>query len=475
MSDAIIQRFAEACGLRQPLALRVQLSESEVLAEGTIDSPFCLIGRDDACDVTLTDAEVDPRHAWAQVVDGRVFLVDLGSRGGIRWPQGVQHYGWWEAGQAVQIGPFYLILRVPPDNEPPALPQGNLLQSDASIAERFPATVLEFRNGRRARDRWRVNRRITLVGRAVDCKIRLTASDIPSYYCGLVLTPQGLWVVDLSGRGVVVNGERLRVSPLPDGSDLWLGRFRIGVDVGASALRALAAMGESPRSQPSGVGSPVSPLVPPAPALPMPGTPAVPPTTAGDDEVPLGAETSGDPSGLSSSHIMTNVLLPEAAAFSDVSGSISIANTGTLQSPFARVGSLSGGAETVPFPPSNDAAGGHPLAMVVQELCQWYQVMASLLEQSCDVLLRLSVQLQQQGQRGELQEDIGALQRIRAGLQQVRQQYHRLAAETPREIGWPPPRTPAPPPAATAATDALTDTQTDRVPLSADVPRPAES
>ena len=41
--------------------------------------------------------------------------------------------------------------------------------------------------------------------------------------------PSGLWVVDLSGRGIVVNGERLRLSPLPNGAELWIGRFLIGI------------------------------------------------------------------------------------------------------------------------------------------------------------------------------------------------------------------------------------------------------
>src|SRR5580693_6957994 len=83
MKDPVISRFAEACSAIAPLDMRVDLAEGGVLAEGTVQMPFSLVGRDDACDVTLTDAEVNPRHAWLQVLGGRVFVVDLGSRTGI--------------------------------------------------------------------------------------------------------------------------------------------------------------------------------------------------------------------------------------------------------------------------------------------------------------------------------------------------------------------------------------------------------
>ena len=68
MTDQIITRFAEACGAAGPLALRVDLVDGGKRAEGSVPTPFALVGSDDACDVTLTDAEVNPRHAWFQVV-----------------------------------------------------------------------------------------------------------------------------------------------------------------------------------------------------------------------------------------------------------------------------------------------------------------------------------------------------------------------------------------------------------------------
>src|SRR5262249_37684920 len=138
---------------------------------------------------------------------------------------------------------------------------------------------------KRAKDRWTVNRFVTLVGRAPECKIRLSADDIAGYHCGLVLTPKGLWVVDLSGRGVVVNGERMRVSPLPAGAELWIGRVLIGLPSRPAAAAA-----------PSGSGPSVGRRA-------RAGAPGEP----GEEGVPLGIVPPLDAaSGLPSSHIMAD-------------------------------------------------------------------------------------------------------------------------------------------------------------------------
>ena len=230
MTDPIITRFAEACCAVAPLHLRVDLFEGSRRAEGTVSMPFTLVGRDDACDVTLTDPEVNPRHAWLQVLGGRVLAVDLGSRTGLAWPGQGTGSGWMDVGVPMRIGPFQLRLCSPVSPHPVQFaPRYSPLQSDPAVVNTGSNFTLEFRNGKRARDRWMVNRLITLVGRASECKIRLSADDIAAYQCGLVLTPTSLWVVDLSGRGVVVNGERMRVSPLEPGAELWIGRFLIGL------------------------------------------------------------------------------------------------------------------------------------------------------------------------------------------------------------------------------------------------------
>lgn len=307
MNDPLIARFAEACGATQPLNLRVALADGGVLAEGHLQQPFTLIGRDDACDVTLNDPEVNPRHAWFQVVSGHVYALDLGSRNGLVWPDATRRSGWLDAQVPVRVGPFQLQLRAGvSDRSPPLL---DPLVADPDASKNFPVVQLEFRNGKRVKDRWTVNRPITLVGRSDACKLHLQADDISSFHCGLVLTSAGLWVVDLSARGVVVNGERMRVAPLNHGAELWVGRFLIGCHY--------PAQGETPSSNRPSVSSAISNGKGSKGAATR--KIASPPPLIAEDEVPLGGMPVHDPaSGLPSSHILS-----EAFAIPSSSGPIS--------------------------------------------------------------------------------------------------------------------------------------------------------
>jgi hypothetical protein len=390
VNDPLISRFADACGATAPLDLRVDLAGGGLLAEGSIAQPFTLIGRDDACDVTLTDPEINPRHSWLQVVGGRVFAVDLGSRSGLVWPGHVRGPGWLDAGGPVRLGPFMLQLRTPVSPKPQYPADYNPMISDPA-AKNAPSVALEFKNGRRAKDRWNVNRMLTLIGRAAECKIHLTADDISPYHCGLVFTPAGLWVVDLSGRGVVVNGERMRVAPLPHGAELWVGRFLIGCQYTAPVVPPPRPV-PPPVVEKGGKFPPVTPPARPVPAPlsdarvtatpapvafpfgsppPVPGVPplfgspspvpGVPPLVPGpppapapfiDDEVALGAEP--EPDELTGSHIMSDAFRQWAPGGSPGTGG------GDASGPMSNPIHVSGSGPTPPagaVPPGSALAG----------------------------------------------------------------------------------------------------------------------
>ena len=441
MNDPVIARFAEACGATSPLDLRVDLAEGGVLAEGSVSMPFTLVGRDDACDVTLTDAEVNPRHCWLQVLAGRVFAVDLGSRSGLSWPDGTNRSGWLDVGVVVRVGPFQVGLRSPVADAPAPFPQGyNPLQSDPEALQTRPPAILEFRNGKRARDRWVVNRLITLVGRAPECKIHLTADDIVGYHCGLVLTPDGLWVVDLSGRGVVVNGERMRVSPLRDGAELWVGRFLIGVHAPAGNLMPAS----------------------PAPAeKPVTSSP-VPAGSAAEDEVELGTLPPGEPgSGLPSSHIMADAfrLWSSVSEANDpASNPIMVSGSGPLP-PAIAVPPIGDAHRPTPLPtPLLDLIGAPntlqaetPAEAVVPLLHQLGEIHAQMFAQFQESLVLL-VQLfgcLQRDQLPAMQRELARIQELNTELAQLQAEVtHRAAAEltagpptSPRST---PPRLPLP-------------------------------
>jgi pSer/pThr/pTyr-binding forkhead associated (FHA) protein len=425
LSDPLITRFAEQCGATDPLDLRVDLADGSVLAEGTVRQPFTLVGRDDACDVTLTDPDVNPRHTWLQTVGGRVFAVDLGSRTGLRWSDGSAGPGWLDPDRPVNVGPFRVHLRTPVSTRPVAFPDGySPLHSDPAVSHTRPAVGLEFRNGKRAKDRWTVNRLITLIGRSPDCKIHLNADDIAGFHCGLVLTPGGLWMVDLSGRGVVVNGERMRVAPLPHGAEMWVGRFLIGcVYPGVANTPALGRPGF---------------VTPPTPLpFPAPRAPAQPHPTH-DEEVELG-ESVSEVSGLPNSHIF-------ADAFRFLGESVGEANA--LTGPISQSILVSGSLPTPTFvpvppdvrpealPPPDQTATAEILVPdalafpVLRQLGLIHAQMIELIQQSQTLMAERAVELSPR-QVEELQAELTRLAELNAELGTLQESALKGTAASP--------------------------------------------
>lgn len=413
VNDPLIARFADACAATSPLDLRVGLADGGVLAEGTVHQPFTLVGRDEACDVTLSDPDVHPRHAWFQVIDGGVFAIDLGSRAGVVWPDGSRGPGWVDPGTAVRVGPFRVTLRKPPGDRRPARSDPSPLQSDPHITRTRPAVQLEFRNGRRPKDRWSINRVLTLVGRADACKLHLSADDIAPYHCGLVLTPAGLWVVDLSGRGVVVNGERMRVAPLPDGAELWVGRFLIACRTPVS--------GDAPPAPRTGHGRGGSVTRPSADPQTR-ATTVLP--LAPDDEVPLGGLPTLDPvSGLPSSHILFDAFRrPDQSG--PISAPILLASLPDPVGPLSPTGARSGGLGVAVPAPSTPPAE-HPAAALLGQLTEIHGQMAEQVQQA----LRLVAQLGGQGRAGQaaaVAQELGRIKELNAELSRLQGEVTRL-------------------------------------------------
>ncbi|HEX4613153.1 MAG TPA: FHA domain-containing protein [Urbifossiella sp.] len=400
MNDPLIARFAEACGATAPLDLRVGLADGGVLAEGTVRQPFTLVGRDDACDVTLNDPDVHPRHAWLQVLDGRVFAVDLGSRAGMVWPDGFRGPGWIDPNTEVKVGPFRVTLRNPVSPRPGRF-HPHPMQSDPDVTRAHPAVHLEFRNGRRPKDRWAVNRVLTLIGRAEACKLHLSADDVAAYHCGLVLTPVGLWVVDLSGRGVVVNGERMRVAPLQDGAELLVGRFQI----------VCRAPGDTPSTLRLGT------------RRAAPGTPSGTPTPPPDDEVPLGGLPVLDPmSGLPSSHILHDAFRLPAPSGPLSAPILLAAGPGAEAVPPAR----SSGRLGVPVPVPATPQAEHPAVALIGQLAEIHGQLFEQLQQALLMMARLCGEVRA-GRSAAVEQELGRIKELNAELGRLQGEVTRLA------------------------------------------------
>lgn len=271
MSQRIIEQFLRAC--QAPARLELQAAAADGTSAGQFNAaqPFALLGRDPANDLYLDDPQISQRHAYVQVIGGRLFCVDLGSRTGLIC-NGVQGTsGWVDPGQVLEIGPYSIrYVNQEAGSPPQALLGVNPLESRGVDPQLLPPFTLEFANGLTRQSRWRLNRILTFAGRATGCKLQLADVTVSRYHCALLGTPQGLWIIDLLGKdGTRVNGERIRWAMLEDGDRIQLGKFLIRVWREGPAIGSHAAVvvsGPTP-SQPStrlpeGAVSADSPLAP---------------------------------------------------------------------------------------------------------------------------------------------------------------------------------------------------------------------
>ena len=206
-----MELFLAACGSAEPL--RLALSHRDQVATETFvaKQPFLVIGRSPDSDLVLDHWQVSRRHAYLQLIDGRFYCVDLGSRTGTHGGDVTERSGWLERGRSVRIGP-YMVQPTWPTRE-------------AGPLETPPAVTLELPGRESGPSVWRMDRHLVLIGRSPSCKIRIVEPDVSKFHASLLLTTQGLWVVDLLGqKGVFVNDEMVRCVRLDDGDELRIGR-----------------------------------------------------------------------------------------------------------------------------------------------------------------------------------------------------------------------------------------------------------
>src|SRR5262245_35577136 len=82
-----IDSFSAACGLRGPLEVRVS-GPSEREEPFILPGPCVLVGRDEGSCLRLKHEGIRMRHAYVQVIGGRVFCVDLSRQESNRWNKG---------------------------------------------------------------------------------------------------------------------------------------------------------------------------------------------------------------------------------------------------------------------------------------------------------------------------------------------------------------------------------------------------
>jgi pSer/pThr/pTyr-binding forkhead associated (FHA) protein len=209
-----LELFLTACGSSDPLRLGVGQRDGSQSETWTFRQPFLVIGRRPESDLMLDHWQVSRRHAYVQLIEGRYYCVDLGSRTGTHGGDATERSGWLERGRSIQIGPFSVRPEWPTSG---ARPPGPL-----------PGVTWELPGRAIGQAIWRMDRHLILIGRSPACKIRIVEPDVSKFHCSVVLTAHGLWVVDLLGqRGVFVNEMPVRCARLEDGDELRIGRHKL--------------------------------------------------------------------------------------------------------------------------------------------------------------------------------------------------------------------------------------------------------
>lgn len=230
-------RFLEATGGCPPYVLE------RVDAAGRVDRflferPFLIVGRSAACDVACQLPSLSYRHLYLQSLEGVVWCFDLDSGSGV-WVEGKKRpVSCLVPGMAIRVGDYTLRLAESDRGDLPkdsvAIAKANTLR--VGSPSQIPPIMLEFENGQVGREKqpsWPLENTITLLGRCSCCDIRLSDESVSRVHASLVLTGEGLWIVDLLGRGgTLVNGVPAAYAYLPNGSQVQVGAFKIRIRYG---------------------------------------------------------------------------------------------------------------------------------------------------------------------------------------------------------------------------------------------------
>ncbi len=210
MDEALLAEFFQECGLTDPFRVEVSFKGDSASQVHEFRQPFLVIGRRGGSDLLLDHWLVSRRHAYLQLIEGRFFCVDLGSRTGTHGGDATERSGWLDPVRAIQIGPYSVRPELPPvaDRDYPPL----------------PIVTWSIRNPTATTSVWTMNRGLALVGRSPACRVRISESNVSKFHCGLVLTTSGVWAIDLlSQRPIMVNGQTVRFARVESGDELQIG------------------------------------------------------------------------------------------------------------------------------------------------------------------------------------------------------------------------------------------------------------
>ncbi len=264
MEDQIIALLRFACGQIEPLRLVVSNAQGRIVKTQEITNPFAVIGRGSNCDLVIQEEVVAYRHVYLQVFANRVACLDLMSTNGTQFDPPAAS-AWISAGHRFRVGTHWIQLEGNQWVADQSVPSPTEFKSREEQRGEFgvlPKVELELLNTSAKGRMWPINRVVTLIGRDENCRITIPDERISRIHCSLLLLPSGLWVIDLLGKGgIKVNGQPVRCSALPEGSQLQIGDYVVSVHYPELALvqnpiPAVSSLPPPPPPPPQSVGKP---------------------------------------------------------------------------------------------------------------------------------------------------------------------------------------------------------------------------
>jgi pSer/pThr/pTyr-binding forkhead associated (FHA) protein len=209
--------------------------------EFTITEPTTLCGRGSQCDLVLRHADVSHRHALFQRAGDKLLFVDLCSRLGVIHNGEKRLLGWFAPGDRLMIGPYALHrpeLPAQSSTEGVFAAPEQLFRRQAVPADASSRLALRVSGGPGGKTvDLPLERPITFVGRASNCKLRLHDESVSRMHAGIFLSQEGVFAVDLQRRSrLTINGRTVKRARLELGDELQVGRYRLQLIGGAGPL-----------------------------------------------------------------------------------------------------------------------------------------------------------------------------------------------------------------------------------------------
>jgi pSer/pThr/pTyr-binding forkhead associated (FHA) protein len=234
----VTQEFFENCGGDPRYQLSCLNLDTKEVEFFPVETPCLLLGRGSDCDLRLKQRDISYRHVYLQMLNQRLLVVDLGSRAGTQWSGSRRRSGWLLPGRDIQIG-NYKIQLVKWDQSDETLAEVG--DSDVSLktvlqtdSKPFPSASLELLSAKNQSPTGRslvLKPGVTLIGRSRIAQIRLKHDSVSHVHSSLVLTSEGLWVVDLLGRdGAKLNGDQVKFARLRSDDIIHIGAFHLRVE-----------------------------------------------------------------------------------------------------------------------------------------------------------------------------------------------------------------------------------------------------